>query len=334
LRERFTTFIVVTVVTLTIWLYAEAESLGARTETAAVEFSAGSSSDLEVAVTDNEWNGQVRVQLSGSRSALERARNALESRVVVQAGTLGLPDADSDTRLKLIEVLRRYEPLAGTGVTIESADPPHVGVQVRRLIVAQAPIRAEVPGVQIAGDITLNPDRAELRVPERLWAEIGAGLQIVARPTAEQLTQLPASGAVSIAVTLAAPPGVQLRTTRATLNFSVKSTLATGTFAVPIQILLPSVELNDWVVSIDGGNDFIDVEVSAPADYIERLRSPSEGLIAVMSLSSDDLAQGRDSKDVGFAVLRQGVATPLPEFVTVNTETRTVRFTAARRELP
>lgn len=337
MRERITTFILVSLVTLTIWLYAEAESLGTRAETVAIEFVAGIP-DLAVRITDSEWNGQVRVQLSGSRSALDRARTALESRVTVQAGTMGLPDVDADTRLKLTEILRRYEPLLATGVTVESAEPAHVGVQVRRLIVVQAPIRAELPSVQVSGDVTITPSRAELRVPERLWEELDPPPEVLARPTAEQLAQLAASGAVALQVNLRLPPrlegvrDVSLITKQASLSFSIKSTLTTAQFAVPVQLLLPSIEQNEWVVAVDPQSTFLDVEVAAPAEIMDRLKSPEEGLIAVLSLSSDDLAQGISSKDVSFAILRQGVAQALPDSVRITAESRSVRFTAAKRE--
>ena len=337
MREHLTTFLVVSLVTLTIWLYAEAESLGRETFGARLEV-ATVREDVAVRAT-GDFDGRVTLELSGSKSALARARIILDTPLRIEPDQLALPDSDGEVRVRLLDVLPRLPRLAATGVVIDTARPSEISIDARRLAIASAAVRPVLPNVELAGDVTVDPPSVSVRLP-RSFLESEGQLELAARPTNEQLARLPAGGPVTIPITLALPdawralPGAELQTTRVTMSFSIRSTLVPAQLAAPVQVLLPSIEQNEWLVALAPEDAVLAVEVSGPADIINRLKSPGEGLIAVLALSSDELARGITSKDVGFAVLKGGVPTPLPESVMLRAPSLTVRFSAARREMP
>jgi hypothetical protein len=93
---------------------------------------------------------------------------------------------------------------------------------------------------------------------------------------------------------------------------------------VPVQVVLPPVEVGRWDVEIDAEDRFLSAEVSGSEEAIARLRSGAEAVIALASLSSDDLTKRVESKEVSFAVLRGGTIQPSGEFA-VSAPRATVR---------
>lgn len=338
MRERLTTFVVVTLVSLTLWLYAEAESLGRETAPGRIEF-ISTRNDLTIRPAPN-FDGRVTIELSGSKAALTRAMAVLEGPLRLEPGKCGLPDTAGSTQINLQSALQQYDALQRSGVAIVAVRPPTATIDIGELVEVQARIVPKLPSVEVGGEVTVEPAQAMLRVPKALAAQTTSPFEVIAAPTPDQVSRLPESGPVTLPVTLSLPDalrqerGAELITNRAKLTFSIRSTLVPATLPVPVQVLLPSIEQNLWSISIDPDDAILNVEVAGPADIINRLKSPAEGLVALLALSSDDLARGITTKPVGFAVLRQGVPTPLPESVVVRTPSTAVRFEATKRVAP
>lgn len=338
MRERIATFAVVSMITLTIWLYAETESLGRESLAARVDVVAGRD-DISIREVEG-FDGRILLDMSGSKSSLTRARQLLDRTLQIDFSKLGLPAADGRTTVRLAEALATDERLSRTGVVIEAVRPPEATVEVRALVRESLPIRPTLANVQIGGEMTIDPPTASVRLPKSIFDSEGSWLEVYARPTSEQLSRLPDSGPVSLPVQLALPDslksvqGVELLTQRATLSFSIKSTLVSTTLSAPVQVLLPSIEQSEWVVTLDADDAILDVTVSGPPEVIARLKSPSEGLIAILAISSDELATGITSKPVSFAVLKSGAATPAPSSLVLPAQPPSVSFTAKRRAMP
>jgi hypothetical protein len=335
LREKLTTFVVVTLVTLTIWLFAEAESLGHESLPCTVEIAAADSS-RDVSPTTG-WDGRVTLDISGSRRALEQVRDLLSQPVRL---TLPSTMPEGEQSLDLLEAMQVSESLVRSGVTIESVRPLRAGVLVQEIVTRQVPIRAELPGVQVSGQIAVTPDKADVRLPRVLADRLGDALAVVARVPSDQRSRLDQPGPVAVQAEIVLPEsitkerGVQLLTQRASLAFSIKSTLTTANFAFPVQVLTLPIEWGDWTVEIRDEDERLNVELTGPSDVIDRLKSPEERLIAVLALSSDDLAKKATSKDASFGVVRDGVFSPLPAGVQVKADRRTVRFEVKKRGEP
>jgi hypothetical protein len=326
---------VVSLITVTIWLYAEAESLGRESVTSRIDIIAGRD-DIAVREVDG-FDGNVNVELSGSKSALTKARQILDRTLQIDFAAINQSVSDGRTPLRLVEALAADERLARSGVVIESVRPPEVLVEVRTLVRENLPIKPMLPNVQLGGELTIDPPTASVRLPKALFESEGTWLEVIARPSGEQLARLPDGGPVSLPVPLALPDslrgvqGVELLTQRATLSFSIKSTLVSTTLTAPVQVLLPSIEQSEWTVTLSPDDAILDVSVSGPPEVIARLKSPSEGLIAILAISSDELATGITNKPVSFAVLKGGAATPAPASLVLPPQAPSVRFSCTRR---
>lgn len=338
MREKLTTFAVVSLITLTIWLYAEAESLGRESIVSRVEIASGRE-DISVR-PDDTFDGRVSVEISGSKSAIARARQTLDQRINLQFSDLDLSAIDGPQRVRLAPALRNNERLQATGVSVDDVRPSEVEVTVTNLVVAQLPIRASLSSLEVAGDVTVDPPTCSVRLPKAVYESEQAWPEVLARPTQEQIARLPDSGPVSLQVPVTLPEsmrstlGVELLTPRVTLRFAIKNTLVAASFSAPVQVLLPSIEQTEWEVTLEADDALIDVDLQGPQEIITRLKSPSEGLIAILALSSDDLAAGITSKPVSFAVLRDGLAVTAPDSIIFPAQPPSVRFTIRRRELP
>lgn len=332
MREKITTFLLVTLVTLTIWLFAEAESLGHETLQATCEITPTDSSRLISPAAG--WDNRVAFDLSGSRNALERAQELLG-----QPLKLPLPEglADGEQGLNLLEAFQSYEPLVKTGVTVDAVRPLRASVLVQEIVTRQVPIRVELTGVEVQGSIAVTPDRAEVKLPRALSARLGDGLEVTARIPPDQRSKLAQPGPIAVQAEIALPDslfgerGVQLLTPRASLAFSVRDTTTSVPFAFPVQVLALPVEWGDWEVVIQPEDQRLTADVSGASDLVERLKSGSDKPIAVLSLTSDELAKKITSKEVGFVVLRAGIPSALPAGLTVSAERRIVRFTIQKR---
>ncbi|MFM9959046.1 MAG: hypothetical protein ACKVZJ_13355 [Phycisphaerales bacterium] len=341
MREKLTTFLIVTLVTLTVWLFAEAESLGHESLPASVTVVSADNSRLVTPATG--WDGRVTLDVSGSRRGIERARDLFLQPIKV---TLPKGVGEGDLTVELYEALETHESIARSGVTIDSVRPLRAVVQVQELVTRQATIVPELIGVQVDGQVAMNPDKADVRLPrglaDRLTAPGGAGLTVTARVPEAQRAALGTPGPKAIQATLVLPEAVvaeagaavELLTKGTALAFTVKSTLTTVPISFPVQVLTLPVEWGDWTVEIRAADQSLAAELSGPSDALDKLRSPESRPLAVLALSSDDLARGVTSKEVGFGVVRDGVFGPLPDGVKVNAERRTVSFEVKKRVQP
>lgn len=345
MAERIQGFILVTLIAVMIWLAAEAESLGTTTVPARVTFAGLEIRDEgRLIATPKDWDGNVTLDLRGSRASLQTARSTLESRIDLLPGVAGVPSEAGEYQLDLLSVLQQTEKLRGSGVTIESVSPRRVSIEIRELVVVQLPIRPELPGVLVQGEIGVGPQTASVRLPKANTAivENPSAAPVVAQPSQQQLTGLGEAGLKSIPVTLQLPeilrgkPNVELLTRTATLTFTTQSGVRTDTLSAPVWTLTPSLEVGNWVVEIDSADQLLTVKVTGPNAVMDRLRSTTSGdrLIAVLDLSSDELDAGIESKAVGFALLRNGAPIALPDTLKIEPAAPTVRFTITNDRAP
>src|SRR6185503_14008681 len=129
---RIRTILLVTIVTLLIWVWAEGESLTTQTLNPRISFvgptPTGSPGDeapeLIVRPTTEAWRGTVRIRLEGSTIAIKAAEDALAQPVKLRPGQPGVPSDAGETKIvDLTDALRSYPALTQTGVTVVDADP-------------------------------------------------------------------------------------------------------------------------------------------------------------------------------------------------------------------
>jgi len=341
-RERIWSFVLVSVVSLTIWLFAEAESLGSFSGSARVQFASPPNADR--IVRPEGFGGSVEIEVRGPRGDISRARDVLGAGVRLTPDGAGIGAAEGKQTVNLFEALRRHKALTDTGVEIVSVRPDKVDVNVTVLETQALPIVAAIPAavVEVLGTPRITPETAQIKVPRGVVPATGGdGYRVIARPTADQLRRLPPTGTAQIQnvplelpEALVAVPDVQLLDRTATVELTIRNRNATQDVPlVPVQVVLPPIEVRRWVVRLNPEDEFTSVTLTGPADVLQAIVDGTDRAVAVLALSSDDLEKGITQKDINVFLIRAGVLTPLPNAVQAAPAKRTVRFEVTPAEV-
>ncbi len=319
------------VVTLLIWLYAEAESLTRVQHEAKISF-ASSPDALLVRAVDG-WTGTARLTLEGGAAALARAPRTIELR----PGAVGVPSDDGEHTVDLRVALRADPTLAQTGLAIIAVEPPTVRIRVRAMeAITDLEIRPDLGAIDLASPATVEPARASIAVPRAIAQQLRAlpdGAHVRARPTAQALQGLREGQASRVRVRLSLPaaledPDVVITPREADVSVTLRARTAKISLPpVPVQTLLPPGDAGRFRITVGEEDRFLrDVTIDGPADLIEHIRTREWSIIAVVVLSTDDLDQRVGSKRASFALIRDGVMTPLPPGVDAEATDTSIRL--------
>ena len=336
MRKQALPVAMITVLTLVVWLFAEAESLTQVQTTARIRF-ANLGEPAELLARAENFDDPVSITLRGSRGAIARARALLDSTVVLRPGDTGVPDVDGLHVVSIRQALEAYDPLVRTGVVIESVRPRTVDVSVDEVIEVDLPILADLTGIITQGDVVITPPRARVRLPKRLMTQTDAkSLTATIDPTTiDDSSAGPRTVTVDLklADTLEGADGVELVTERCTVAFTLRSTIEPRTFsAVPVQVLLTPQSARSWEIEINDQQQLIPVTLRGPSERLDQIGASGARLIAVLALSDIELSRGLTEKPVRLVLLRDDVPTSLPEGITTAEDLPTVRFTSRRIE--
>ncbi|HLO41321.1 MAG TPA: hypothetical protein VK176_09880 [Phycisphaerales bacterium] len=328
------TFLLVTLITIMIWTFAEAESLTTKTVRIEVAFAVDPQTSRFVEVTENQgWNSRVEVEIEGSTALVNELESALRRGVSLRAGMPGIPAEPGEYTVDLNQALRAAPEIDGRGVTVVKVDPPNIKVVVDSLVTKEVKITTDVAGAVVDGAVETRPQRARLTLPSALAVRVGPETAVIARVPPEAIAKLVPGRAETIpGVTLTAPAGlagrprVLIDPDRADVVLTLRARTADYTIAsVPVHIKIAAGEMGRWDVVVPEEDRFIrDVKVSGPSDLVDRVRRGDIRVTAVLSLSFDELERGITTKDVTFA--------EVPTELKFDTDRTTVRLSITRRE--
>jgi len=338
--ERLRNLLLIALVTALVWIYAEAESLTRSQQEVRVAFVSGAD-DLSSRVVSEDWRGVVRVRLEGSAAALQRT----PPRVELRLGSGVVPDQEGEYNINLADAIRADPELQRAGVNVIAVEPPTARLRIdalRRL--EDVPVRAVVPGVDLEQPARLDPPTADLVVSRSVAEQLAAiegGAFVLARVDPGQIDATRRGTPQRVRATLALPAGVtpnggtaRIAPSECLVELVVRRDTASVTIpSAPVQVLLPPTEVGRWDVRILPEDLFLrDVEVTGPSEFISQVRSNDIRLVAVVSLSSDELERGVTEKRASIAMLRDGGMSTPPVGVRVDVKDDSVRLTVTRVE--
>ncbi len=336
--DRVRSLILIAFVTALVWIYAEAESLTRSQQEVRISFISGAD-DLSSRVTSDDWRGVVRVRLEGSAASLQRTPPRIELRL----GAPGVPDSEGEFTLDLADAIRADAELSRAGVNVISVEPPSVRLRIdelRRL--DDVPVRAALSGIDLEQPARIEPSTTDLMVPRAVAEQMEAlqgGPFVLARIEPSQIDTARRGTPQRVRATLNLPAGITLN--GGTARFTPPEALVeliirrdTATFTVPsapVQVLLPPTEAGRWEVRILPEDLFLrDVEVIGSSEFVAQVRNNDVRLVAVLSLSSDELERGITEKRASVATLRDGVIGQPPSGVRIEVRDPSVRFEIVR----
>jgi hypothetical protein len=331
--------LLVVLVTVTIWFFAEAESLRS-TVVRSVEVSfqpeAGSKYVVDLSQdTPGVRGDSVRVDMiiEGPAAALEPMERLLRRPIIVSPGMDGLSIEPGRHTVDLATILSAHPMLRGKGVSFRSISPETVDASVDELVTRAVKVNVDVPGAELESTPEVKTTTVNLTLPRNLAAGITDETAVVARVEPSALTRLtPGKKETVTGVRLVAPPRLasaqQLKIDPPTVDVSLtlRSKTQTVTVAsVPVHVRIAPGELNRWEIEIPEQDRFLtDVRVTGPGDLIKQIQDKSIPLVATVTLSFEELERAIPSKDAQFGEFQSQL-----RFDVAN---RTVRLKIKRRD--
>jgi len=318
LFAKVRTVIVVTLISMMLWLLAESRMVRSQTVEAQLAItSVESPGGLELVVRQVPGESFVRVveiELEGSTSGIDELVRQLQNRLELRLGR-EIPARPGIFEIDLRAELRRSPDLDMHGVTITSVIPERVFIEVDEIETREFPLRIVLPdGVEIDGAHRFDPALVRVRAPSSVLAQVGVDSGNVT-VTRDQIDQLNPGRLETIPGVIVEIEGIDAGTWGATIEpaqvdvfielQSVTQELELD--PLPVQVLIAPAEIGRWRVDIDDGDrDLIGVTVEGPVEGLELLRSGAIRPRAYIVLSYVDLEGGIPAQSVQIVNLPPG----------------------------
>lgn len=343
MADRVRTAVIVVLLAMAIWLFAEADSLGTDSGIAEIKFVSSPTGTPKIRIQDAQWDGRVTIEVRGSNTAIRRFRGIIGDEMQFAPGDRGMPPGRGDLKVDLLEAIEAYVGVREARVQLLSVVPSSVRVVVEDLVDREVPVRVRVAeDISLAGSPVVTPAAVTLTGSQgALSTHLAEDAAVIVDLTADQLDRdLPTGVARTLNVPVTLPDdwvasGISCSAKSVGVELTLRSTIQTiSRPEVPVQVVLPSIELQNWDVAIKEEDRLIGVTLTGPAALLEPWQGDgAPALLAMLLLSSDELEKGITSKPVTIFVRDEegGVLVPLPESVTASPSVPSVGFTAVKR---
>ena len=304
------TILVVSLVTLVIWLFAEGENVRRDTVVATVQVVPPANSNIVAWVQgDTPWDGRVNVTLSGPTIGIDNVRARLRQPILLTPGMEGFNPAPGDHTLELRTLLRSVPDIRETGVSVEETEPRTIVAHADVLQMIEIPVRVEVAAAELDGAPEPNVSRVQVQIPSLARSRITPDTALILRLGPELLATLARGRRETVqAVPFELPPeltgvrGFRLSVPTARVSLTLKERTTSWTIpSVPVQIRIAPGQLTRYRVAIPETDQFLrDVKVTGPSEEIAKIRAGELRVIAMITLSDRDLTSGITSKAATF----------------------------------
>lgn len=334
---RLQTAIIVTIITLLVWVLAEGQTLRVQSATAEIRFDAGSTTRVIRVEPGQTFSGRAELSFSGSTRRVNEFAAQLREPIVLKAGT----DLVSEPGIQVVdlrETLRRSELLSSSGLALTEIEPRFVRVEVDSLEAVDVPVRIDLADAAVDGQPRAEPATVRYELPSAALASVDREtLFVTARVSAIETAALPTGSEQKLpnvrvvpSPALASMWNVRRERDDVAISLTLRSRLMSITLAtVPVHVQAAPAEMIRFDVVIDPEDSFVaDVSLRGPVALIERIQNDASlRPIAVLSLSFDDLERGVITSKA--AVLR---LPPGFEAVEARAENLQIGFRVIRRE--
>jgi hypothetical protein len=335
-------FLVIALVTVLIWLLAEAESLRAVNVQSEVSFRPEADSGRTIRA-DADFPGTVTIRLEGSTARVDDLAAQLRKPLRLNPGMEGIPIEPGTWPVDLRTVIRNLGMVRESGASVADVDPPFVNVVIDNLVRREVRIRVEPPpDVSLESPPEATPQAIELRLPERLSVQLPADFQITATLDPDQVRQLESGRRTVLSnVPLDLPEvlrnveGVRLSPSTVRIAVTLRSRNVSWLIpSVPVHFRVAPTETENWRITMpEESRVLTQVRVSGPSELIEPISAGRVKPIAFVSLSFEELERAAAS---GEPLVKEPVFTELPSNLKfeLDESQRRVRITVQPREQP
>ncbi|MBX3381269.1 MAG: hypothetical protein KF805_14335 [Phycisphaeraceae bacterium] len=330
--DNIKTILLVSVITVLVWVFAEAETLQRREVRFTLQFVSDAPTERAIQSEDS-FRGTVTVSFSGSAAAFTPAEELARSGPLTFAiGSPGIPASPGEYVISLRDAMRADPTLRKLGLTIDRVEPPTVRVHVEAMEMRTARVVVDVGDSELDGVPEVRPATVKLYLPSDVAGAAGSTPEVFATLRPEDLARLLAGRRETVSqvrlelpIALKNKRAARIEPPTASVTLAVRKRQATAELTgVPVQVRIAPGELSRWDISIPEQDRFIPkVTVSGPADYVDQVKRGEIKVVATINLSFEDLEKGVTQKDVVFS--------EFPSLLKFETETRLVRINIKKR---
>ena len=330
--QALQTALVVALVTLLIWLFAEANTLREQELPLQVRFLPPTADTfVEGALFPVQM---MRFKCAAGR--MNRVRRLLEDPIEIRLDDDG-PDGQTQRSIAMKETLAGCEPLARLGVTILEVRDETATIGVHRLARMTLPIGVDAPRELFLSTPTSDPTEAEVVLPAAVAEAFpDLGLQVVLgdaflRDYAPKVPHTePRELALPPDVMARMPdgysPAIEPRRARITFNLKSQKKIYEPT-NLPVWVRLLPKNVGRYVISMDdAAEEFArNVQLEIPSSMEERLDQNPDLIKVYVELTDEDLGETR---------IQVTPTIDVPPGVDVNTEPDVVTISIERIREP
>jgi hypothetical protein len=333
-------FILVSLLTVLVWMLAEAESLRVQPLRTEVTIRAEPETGRLVRFEPNqEFAGYVHMRVQGPTTNVDALAGRLQRAIRLEPGMNGIPLEPGRHVISLIEALRSHSAVRDTRVTITDVEPATVAIFIDNLITRDLPVRVQVPPGQVLdGAPEVSPTAIRIRLPENAARLLPDGAHAIARPESAAIAALPEGRRGSIQnVPVELPDelrgidGVRiLPPSQVNITLTLRSRTTSHTIpTVPVHIRIPPAEAALWDIQIPQENNLLtDVPVNGPSDIIDQIREGRIRPIAYITLTFEELERAAAA---GQPIHAELTFSDLPTPLRFEPRQRTIPVTVSRR---
>ncbi len=270
--EKIETYIMVTAITMLVWLYAEAETVKLQPMSMEVAFSTPSTHFIVDPAPPME---RISVNFRCTSGQLEniqqlKDRGPLKIELEPESRDRQTIAVDLRTRLSSLHDIERY------AVTVESTTPDKIAVEVEGLVTKdQMPIRIDAGNVTLPEEPKAEPPVVTVIMPASIAAALPTDTLLMARLDEKQLNALE-PGPHEFPVPVVLPPvlhdkHVRVEPARVTVTFTITSRTSELTYRAPLFILGPPADLAEYEVIPT--ERFVSINLIGPPDTMEQIES-------------------------------------------------------------
>ncbi|MBG81188.1 MAG: hypothetical protein CMJ39_10850 [Phycisphaerae bacterium] len=306
------TLIIVTVVTVLIWMLAAARTRQSQVLSATIEFTVPGQGNFVLSPQQDI----VDIEVEGPREAVNQMRTLLSGSplpipITAQQGSQSIDD--------LATAIANNEEIRRTGAEIVSVEPAIATVTVEKVVTRQASISVEIPSASSIEGVSVAEDSVEVTLPEQELNRLPEPLTVEAIVDRREVERLEPGIMHTVAGTVRFPPkfgnfeSVTFAPPTVRVSFRLISRVRTLDLEqVRVQINSAAQDFGKYRVTLP--DQFLrDVSIEAEADVIDRLEKGEGQVVAVVYLSTNDKERQLETKPVAFftALFPDGMGFPV-----------------------
>jgi hypothetical protein len=328
LWQRVETGLIVTLISVLVWLYAEGENVQAHNnERVRVAFVAEGGQELAIDPQETEILASFRASTGEMSWLADRLRR----------GPLEIPirppqDSASPVQTLVLRDALQRSAIGSLGINILDTNPVTMSVRVEPLVTRRVKVVAPPIDVQFAEPPTFVPDELTVTLP-RSVADAAAIAPLVARMDLLDLSAYDTNTDTSATVTV--EPASELRTPWTRLSqptvqvrFNIRKLTDTVRLPnIPIRIAADPLTLQEYDIGLSASDLVVrDVRFTGAADEIEQIATGATRVWAELRLTREQIERAASTNApvmvTPTVIAPEGVAAEVPEPIPVTIRRR------------